>query len=75
MLRMGQINRSLMRRLGQHAVNVYTKDWEALRKTGRIEVIDHDRAILTDFNSYDDYCGLKIPEDLAGIEIMIKKSL
>ena len=75
MLRLGQISRSLMRRLGQHAVNVYTKDWEVLRKTGRIEVIDHDMAILTDFNSYDDYCGLKIPEDLAGIEIMIKKSL
>ena len=58
--RMGMMNRSLMRRLGRSAVNVYPWDWEKLMGNGAIETVSENSGILLNPELYDAQCGLKV---------------
>lgn len=57
-LRNGRINRALIRRLGRSSVNIYPWDWEMLRKSGAVFLIDDYSGILENTDYYDDACGL-----------------
>lgn len=57
-LKKGFLNRSLMRRLGRSAVNVYSRDWKRLAGAGTIESITDNTAVLVDRAAYDPRCGL-----------------
>lgn len=51
-------NRSLMRKLGQYAVNAYPQHYNQLLQGGAIEIIGPDAAILNDVSIYSEKTGL-----------------
>lgn len=59
-LRNGLYSRTLMRRLGRSAVNVYSWDWERLKEAGALQCLDEYSAILANSTYYNSQYGLKI---------------
>ena len=51
-LRRGDVNRQVMRQLGQFAVSVYRQYFEELSRAGAIEIISDNAGILRDLNLY-----------------------
>ena len=60
-LRNGQISRTILRRLGRSAVNVYPQHFRLLREAGVLECPAGDGCgILIDPRQYDEDCGLAL---------------
>ena len=59
-LRAGAMSRSLMRKLGRSAVNVYRNDLRALYESGKLERTPGDAFILADTSLYDEERGLTL---------------
>ena len=59
-LRRGAVSRTLFRRLGQFAVNVYPDHLQKLLSAGAVEAIGDDMYILTDLRLYDRETGLSL---------------
>ena len=57
-LRQGERSRSLFRKLGQYAVNVYPQQLKALSDAGCVEWLDEKVAVLCDLRAYDSRMGL-----------------
>ena len=60
-LKNGNMNRTIMRRLGFYGVSCYDKDYELLRGSGAITVIDENISVLEDIDMYyDSKIGLRV---------------
>lgn len=59
-LRAGDVNRSLLRKLGRSAVNVYRRDLQALYESGKLERTPGGAFILADPTLYDRERGLTL---------------
>lgn len=59
-LRAGDVSRSLYRRLGQYAVNIYPEHLKKLLDAGAVEPAGVDSYILTDLSLYDRQTGLSL---------------
>ncbi len=59
-LRYGEISRKLMRSIGMYSVNVYENTYDALYRSGYLEQIDEELAILTDDGQYSEETGLNV---------------
>jgi len=59
-LRAGEISRALIREAGIYAVNVYDRQYNELLRSGQIEAVDEEMAILLDENIYHEKTGLGI---------------
>ena len=59
-LRMGLVNRQILRRLGRSAVSVYSWDYRALMEAGKLEMLNENSAILKDAEAYAADYGLKV---------------
>lgn len=57
-LRKGERGRTLLRRLGQYGVSVYPFQLKELERTGVIEWLDEEIAVLTDLRAYNPRMGL-----------------
>ncbi|MBQ9493483.1 MAG: CRISPR-associated helicase Cas3' [Oscillibacter sp.] len=53
-------SRSLYRKLGQYAVNVYERQYQELLNAGSIEALDNDSAVLRDETKYSQQTGLSV---------------
>lgn len=62
-LRADDRTRGLLRSIQQYTVNVYEKNYDALRSTGSIDVLDAELAVLVDLNKYDNNTGLDAGTD------------
>lgn len=54
----GEISLSLLRKANKYMVNVYSDDYEKIRATQKIKVVDKSIAILIDLDIYDAKTGL-----------------
>ncbi len=59
-LRQGKRSRSLFRKLGQYAVNVYPLHLERLERAGAVQWLDEEVIVLTDPRCYDAHTGLQL---------------
>lgn len=59
-LREGERSRALFRSLGQYAVNIYDRQYQAMLGNGVLEVVDENSAILRDLSLYDPERGLEL---------------
>lgn len=59
-LRAGERNRSMMRKLGQDAVNVYRVQYELLKNSGSLEILDKDIAVLIVPDGYSKETGIRV---------------
>jgi len=59
-LRAGEISRALLREAGIYAVNIYERQYSELLRSGQIEAVDEEIAILLDENIYHEKTGLGI---------------
>lgn len=62
-LRAGERSRDLLRSIQQYTVNVYDRNYNTLKGTGSVDVLDDELAVLTDLNKYDDSTGLDASTD------------
>ena len=62
-LREGERSRSLFRKLGQYAVNVYDAQFRSLLGSGALELPEDGCAVLTEVERYDPRIGLKVFDD------------
>ena len=62
-LRAGERNRSLFRALGRYGVSVYENHFQALDRSGSLELLEDGSAILTDLALYDNKTGLSSEAD------------
>ena len=62
-LRADDRTRGLLRSVQQYTVNVYEKNYDALRRAGSINVLDAELAVLVDLNKYDKNTGLDAGTD------------
>ncbi|MBR0281079.1 MAG: CRISPR-associated helicase Cas3' [Oscillibacter sp.] len=63
-------SRSLYRKLGQYAVNVYERQYKELLDAGSVEALDDDSAVLRDETKYSEETGLSIDAgDLRFLEL------
>ena len=62
-LRAGERNRSLFRALGRYGVSVYENHFQALDRSGSLELLEDGSAILTDTKLYDEHMGLSLAAD------------
>ncbi len=62
-LRDGERSRGLLRHIQQYTVNVYERNYDALRSTGSIDVLDNELAVLVDMDKYSDETGLDAGTD------------
>ena len=69
-LHAGEQNRSLLRKVGQESVNVYTNHFEALNARGALDILDEGVAILTDLSLYSEQTGLALLTD-SGVGIFL----
>lgn len=58
----GKPNLVMMRKLGQHCVNVYESDFRDLCDNGELKMINEDVAVLQNTKSYDSRVGLSLGE-------------
>ena len=63
-LRAGLIRRSLFRKLGQYAVNVYPDHLNRLLDAGAIQAADDGSYILNDMSLYDENTGLALDVEM-----------
>ena len=59
-LRRGEVSRTLFRRLGQFAVNIYPDHLQKLQAAGAVEAVGDDMYLLTDLRLYDRETGLSL---------------
>ena len=59
-LQTGEINRPLLRRLGQYSVDCYEPQFRALDQTGALTLLPDGAAILTDLSKYNRETGLEL---------------
>lgn len=59
-LQAGEINRPLLRRLGQYSVDCYEPQFRALDQTGALTLLPDGAAILTDLSKYNRETGLEL---------------
>jgi CRISPR-associated endonuclease/helicase Cas3 len=59
-LRNGEMSRTLLRTAGLHSVNVYDHQFNELYRSGQIELVDEEIAILRDEKLYHKRMGLRI---------------
>ncbi len=69
-LRGGERSRELLRKIGQYTVNLYEKQFEALRALGALDVTERELAVLTDETRYSEKTGLEVPTD-EGVGIFV----
>ena len=60
LLKLGMMNRNLLRRLARSSVSVYPWDWKKLIDAGVIMQINENMAILADTSAYDPYRGIQL---------------
>lgn len=60
LLKLGMMNRNLLRRLARSSVSVYPWDWKKLIDAGVIMRINENMAILADTSAYDPYRGIQL---------------
>ena len=58
-LQAGEINRTLLRKLGQYSVDCYEQQFRALDNAGALELLPDGAAILTDLSKYSRETGLE----------------
>ena len=58
-LRAGEMNRALLRKLGQYSVDCYEQQFRALDHAGALEMLPDGAAILTDLSKYHRQTGLE----------------
>ena len=59
-LRQGERSRALFRALGQYAVSIHFKHFEALDRAGTLELLEDGSALLTDLSLYSEATGLTL---------------
>lgn len=59
-IKLGEINKLLLREVGLYSVNVYDHQYNDLINSGQIEAIDGQIAVLADENIYNEKTGLTI---------------
>lgn len=59
-LRAGEISRGLLREVGLYSVNIYERQYSELLRSGQIEAIDEEIAILLGEDMYHEKTGLRI---------------
>ena len=59
-LQNGEVNRTLLRKLGSCSVDCYTGQFEALDAAGALELLPDGAAILRDLSKYDQKTGLAL---------------
>lgn len=69
-LRLGDVSRAILRRLGEYSVSCYSTQFDALNSAGAIDVLPTGDAILMDRTQYNDHTGLTLDVE-TGIGIMI----
>lgn len=69
-LKIGEKNRNLMREIQQYSVNVYEYNYNSLYRSGSIQALDEELAVLIDESKYSDKTGLDISDDI-GIGIFV----
>lgn len=62
-MRSGEWDRSLFRTLGRYGVSVYEGHFQALDRSGCLELLEDGSAILTDLALYDNKTGLSLEAD------------
>lgn len=69
-LQAGELNRTLLRKLGLYSVDCYVQQFQALDNAGALELLPDGSAILTDLSKYDQKTGLSLNVE-TGIGIFI----
>ena len=62
-LQNGERSRALFRGLGQYGVSIYDQQYQGMLRSGVLELVDENSAILRDLSLYDAERGLKLSEE------------
>lgn len=68
--RAGEVNRALMRQLGQYSISVYEQHFKALYAAGALESMDEESYVLVDKNLYNAQTGLSLTADAGKTEFV-----
>ena len=63
-LRSGEVNRGILRKLQRYSVSVYEHEFNKLRTIGAIEQLQLDVWVVCVTNAYDEKCGLLVADEL-----------